>query len=219
MISPALSVTYQVEHVLQWIDVTFLKICRGIGERRYVKYCILCAYESPVSTEIFIKPKKKFGSTAMFIFILCSRLGIYRTDEHACLLIPWQPHIQLWKPHHIRILSIECLSCSSAYWNIYQTKDKYCSTNMFIFYSVRTTMTNMTRTEIHVCWLHGNHTRSCESNATTAAPPLVHSWQPNTRLMGVLWNPFVIHWGCYYHHVNIKCVCNKLTRHSCVTYI
>ena len=123
-------------------------------------------------------------------------------------------------PHQNTVIwSIECLSCSSAYWNIYQTKDKYCSTNMFIFYSVRTTMTNMTRTEIHVCWLHGNHTFSCESNVTTPTPPLVHSWQPNTRLMGVLWNPFVIHWGCYYHHVNIKCVCNKLTRHSCVTYI
>ena len=114
MISPALSVTHQVEHVLQWIDVTFLKICRGIGERRYVKYCILCAYESPVPTEIFIKPKKNSVRLPCIFFILCSRLGIYRTDEHASLLIPWQPHIQLWKPHHIRILSIGQLSAYHA---------------------------------------------------------------------------------------------------------
>ena len=75
------------------------------------------------------------------------------------------------------------------------------------------------RTEIHVCWLHGNRMFSCESHTSTATSPLVHWWQPNTRLMGVLCKAFVIHWGCYHHSVDIKGVCNKLTRHGCVTYI
>ena len=85
MMSPALSVTHQVEHVLQWIDVTFLKICRGIGERRYVKYCILCAYESPVPTEIFIKPKKNsVRLPCLFLFCVHDSAYIARTNMHVC---------------------------------------------------------------------------------------------------------------------------------------
>ena len=51
---------------------------------------------------------------------------------------------------------------------------------------------DMTRTEIQVWWIHGNSMFSCESNVTTPTPPLVHWWQPNTRLMGVLCKPLVI---------------------------